>query len=156
MKIDGADGVDAALRRLGTLERRQIRAKGGAEARMAGIKERLARLLKPLKAEFKRLRGQLERWTLMHQEDLEKRTLRLEHGAVRVYKTPDAIVSDLTDEEIVTRLKKHGLLDCVRTKEEPDRVAMKDLTDAQLKQVGCMRESQDKFQWQLAGETEWR
>jgi phage host-nuclease inhibitor protein Gam len=156
MKINGVDGVDAALWRLATLERRQLRAKAGAEARMAAIKERLSRLLKPLKAEFKRLRGQLERWTLTHQDELQERTLRLTHGAVRLYKTPPAIVSDLSDEEIVARLRKHGLTDFIRVKEEPDRAAMRALDDADLAKVGCRRESRDEFQWQLAGETEWR
>jgi phage host-nuclease inhibitor protein Gam len=156
MKIEGTDGVDRALARLATLERRHQRAKDFEGGLLDKVRARVAKVVKPIKAEFKRLKGQLERWTFGHRDELDQKTLRGMHGAVRLYKTPDAIVSDLTDDEIVTLLKKHGHKDCVRTKEAPDRVAMKELTDAQLKQVGCTRDSQDEFQWQLAGETEWR
>ena len=156
MKIAGAEGVDHALHRLGTLVRRQDRCETVRDDLIGKVRERVNRLLRPIKAEIKRLRGQLERWTLTHQDYLQERTLSLTHGAVRLYKTPDAIASDLPDNEIVVRLKAGGHYDCVRIKEEPDRIAMKLLTDEELKQVGCRRESRDEFQWRLAGEAEWR
>jgi len=156
MKINGSDGVDAGLRRLGTLVRRQERVEHVRDDLLSKVRERVGRLLKPIKGEFKRLKTQLERWTLTHQGELQERTLRLTHGAVRLQKTPDAIVSDLTDDEIVERLEKRGLFDCVRPKKEPNLVAMKSLDDATLAKVGCRRESHDEFKWQLPGETEWR
>ena len=156
MKINGSDGVDAGLRRLGTLVRRQERVEGAREERLGKIKERINRLLKPIKGEFKRLRQQLERWTLTHPDELQERTLRLTHGAVRLYKTPGAIVSDLPEEEIVRLLKKHGYDDYVRVTEEVNRQALHELDEATLKKVGCRLSSEDEFQWQLAGETEWR
>lgn len=156
MKLMGWDAVDQALHRLATLERREVKAKGAAETRIGRIKARLGGILKPLRSEFKRLKAQIERWTFGHTDELQERTRRMAHGAVRLYKTPDAIVSDLTDDEVVERLEKRGLVDCVRQKKEPNRQAMKDLTDEQLKSVGCRRESHDEFQWQLDGETEWR
>jgi phage host-nuclease inhibitor protein Gam len=156
MKIEGTEGVDRGLARLATLERRHQRAKDFEAGLIDKVRARVAKVVKPIKAEFKRLKAQLERWTFGHRDELQEKTLRLTHGAVRLYKTPDAIVSDRTDDEIVELLKKHGHTDCIRKKEAPDRVAMKELSDEQLRKVGCTRDSQDEFQWQLAGETEWR
>jgi len=156
MKIDGADGVDRALARLASLEGRQKRAEAFREELVAKVKTRVARVLSPIKLEFRRLKEQLSRWTFRHQDSLEGRTLNLTHGAVMLRKTPDAIISDLTDDEIVLALERNGFEHMVRTKKEPDRVAMKELTDAQLKLVHCTRDSQDEFKWRFAGETEWR
>ena len=156
MKITSWDSIDTALARLGTLERRKLRAKGGADKRIAKIKDRLKAIFKPLDREFKSLRASLERWTFGHADDLQERTRRLGHGAVRLYKTPAKIVSDLSDETLVALLKRNGYVGYIRTVEEPNRQAMKDLTDEELAAIECRRESHDEFQWQLTGETEWR
>ncbi len=156
MKLGSWDAVDSALARLSTLERRKLRAKGGADKRMAKIKEALRAVVKPLDREFKRLREQLERWTFGHADELQERTRRGAHGAVRLYKTPPAIVSDLSDEDLVARMKAKGYIGYIRTVEEPNRAAMKDLTDEELETIQCRRESHDEFQWQLSGEETWR
>jgi phage host-nuclease inhibitor protein Gam len=156
MKITSWETVDQALARLATLERRDQRADGAAKARIQKIKEQLARVLKPLRRDFKRLTGQIEKWTFGHSDDLMERTRRLDHGAVRLYKTPGAIVSELSDEELVALMKTKGYVGYIRTVEEPNRVSMKDLTDEELAKIKCRRESHDEFQWQFAGETEWR
>jgi phage host-nuclease inhibitor protein Gam len=156
MKLTSWDTLDAALARLGTLERRKVKAKHGADGRMATIKERLKAVLKPLDRDFKRLVGQLERWTFGHPDDLQERTRRSEHGAVRLYKTPPAIVSDLSDEELIALMKRTGYVGHIRTKEEVNRETLKILTDEELAVIQCRRETHDEFQWQLAGETEWR
>jgi phage host-nuclease inhibitor protein Gam len=156
MKLTSWDTVDAALARLATLERRKLKAKFAGDRRMARIKERLKAIFKPLDRDWKRLLGQLERWTLTHQDDLKERTRRMAHGAVRLQKTPEAIVSDLTDDEIVARLEAAGLTECVRNVRSPNREKMHELTPEQLEQVGCRKDSRDLFKWQLAGETEWR
>jgi len=156
VKLTSWDSMDTALARLETLERRRLRAKGGADKRLAKIREALRAVIKPLDREFKRLREQLERWTFGHQADLQERTRRSAHGAVRLYRTPPAIVSDLTDEELIRQLREMGREDLIRPKYEVDREALSRLTDQQLGLLCCRRESRDEFQWQLAGETEWR
>lgn len=156
MKITSWDSVDAGLARLATLERRKLRAKGAAERRMAKVKERLKAICKPIDREWKRMLATLERWTLTHQDDLQERTLRLTHGAVRLQKTPEAIVSDLSDDEIVARLEAAGLTDCIRVVRTPNREQMHALTEAQLTAVGCRKDSKDLWKWQLAGEETWR
>lgn len=156
LRVTSWETADEALRRLAQTERRTLKAKGGADKRIERVKAQLKGVLKPLAADWKRLLGQLERYTVSHPDDLQERTRRLTHGTVRLYKTPDAIISDLTDDEVVALLKRHypGLY--VRTKEAPDRVAMKALSAADLALVGCRLDSHDEFQWQLPDETEWR
>jgi phage host-nuclease inhibitor protein Gam len=156
VKLTSWDTVDAALARLATLERRKVKAKFAGERRMARIKDRLKAIFKPLDRDFKRLLAQIEKWTFGHSDELQERTRRSAHGAVRLYKTPAAIVSDLTDEELIRQFRELGREDLIRTKREVDREALSRLTDQQLGMLCCRRESRDEFQWQLSGETEWR
>lgn len=156
MRITSWETADAALARLATLERREQRAEGAGKARMQKIRERLAGVLKPLRNEWKRLQNQLEKWTFGHADELRERTRVLAHGAVRLYKTPTAIVLDQDEEAVIKALKRRGLLGCIRVKEEVDKVALRELSDQLLADIGAHRESHDEFQYQLSGEAEWR
>ncbi|MDR2050633.1 MAG: host-nuclease inhibitor Gam family protein [Deltaproteobacteria bacterium] len=55
-----------------------------------------------------------------------------------------------TWEQVTQSLKEMGMLDFIRVKYEPDKDALKGLSDIELKRLGCKLVQEDKFFYELS------
>ncbi|MDA8085810.1 MAG: host-nuclease inhibitor Gam family protein [Nitrospiraceae bacterium] len=86
-----------------------------------------------------------------HRDDLgAKKSMALNFGTVSFRQSTKIMIRNV--KRTLVLLKDKGFAWCVRTKEEPDKDQMKDLSDEELKSVGASRKAEDVFGYEVAYE----
>jgi phage host-nuclease inhibitor protein Gam len=113
------------------------------------IKSDSAAKLKPLADQVKILGAQLKEFCDYHRQDFAHvKTKKLTHGSIGFRLSTSVSIPDPAF--TCTALRVMQLDHCIRTKVEPDKDAMKQLTLEQLAQCGAVLKSSDTFGYEIA------
>jgi len=142
--IKNLEDADRVLQELCALETEIERIDADGDGRIAKIKEEMAKTGKPLRERTKELTASLKAFADYHKGDLfkDRKSLELAFGVIGYRKTPPSISTSKTTTGL---LKKMGLTQYVRVREEPDKESMLSLDDETLAQVDAVRKSKDEF-----------
>lgn len=140
--------VDETLRQVAVLERKLTKLEGEQNAAIDKIKEQTAAQAEPLRVTLKALAGDLKDYAERNRtEFLEAKTRELTFGKVGFRLSTKLVIKNTAN--TLAALLALGLSACVRTKQEPDKEAMRDLTDDQLAAVGAARQKVDEFWFEV-------
>lgn len=142
-KLGSLDDVNLALRDIGLAEKELESIDNESNKRIAEIKTETARQGEKLRSRIQDLSAKIAAYAEYNKEELFKdgKTVELSFGKFGWRKTTKISVRKTTLE----LLKKMSLFSCIRTKEEPDKTAMAELTDEALLQVDACRKVTDDF-----------
>ena len=108
-------------------------------------KAKADKTITPLQTRYESLEEDIESWCKANKADFaKKRTLKLLHGEIS-YRVSKKIVLQAAAKVVLDSLKALGLTDYIRIKEEPDKDAMKAMSDIDLAKVGAARVPDDKI-----------
>lgn len=142
------EDVDAALREVGEITRE-------LQLREAALNESVDKLKEEAKADSASQVARKKELELAMKEFCE--TNRAEFAKVKTRKLTFGSVGFRLSTKIMIRrvaetlqaLKDLKLTGCIRVKEEPDKEAMKNLTDETLAEVGAARKTENAFGYEL-------
>lgn len=146
------EDADRVLKELCELETRIERVDADGDARIAKIKEEMAKNGKPLRERVKELTASLKAFSDYHKGEIfkDRKSLDRAFGVIGYRKSPPSIS---TSKNTVELLKKLGFHEYVRVREEADKEAMLAMDDDQLSQVEAVRKSREEFFVQPKRET---
>ncbi len=143
-KLATIEDVDLALKEIGLAEKELQSIDGKAAKEIAAIKERAAKEGEELRKQIQETSARIAAYAEYNRHELfkDKKSVELSFGLFGFRKSTRISVKKSTLE----LLKKLGFSGCVRLKEEPDKDAMANLTDEELRSVdACRRVSNDFF-----------
>ncbi|MDR0584600.1 MAG: host-nuclease inhibitor Gam family protein [Treponema sp.] len=142
-KIKTLVEANLALKEIGMLEHELAAIDAEGDKQIAEIKAAAAREGDGLRKRIVDLTASLGVYAEYNRDDLfrDRKSVDLVFGSLGFRQSTSIHVKKTTLE----LLKKLGLGNCVRLKEEPDKDAMKELPDDTLAQVDAVRKVEDKF-----------
>jgi phage host-nuclease inhibitor protein Gam len=142
-KIMSVDDANLVLKEIGLLEHELEKIDGAANKEIAAVKEKSAKQGEAIRGRIVTLSTLLNAYADYNRTELfrDKKTLELSFGSFG-YRQSTAISVRKTTLEL---LRKLGLNEYIRVKEEPDKEAMKALDDERLSQVDAVRKVKDTF-----------
>lgn len=142
-KLESLDDVNLALRDIGLAEKELEAIDNETNKQIAEIKTETAKKGEKLRLRIQDLSAKIAAFAEYNKADLFKdnKSVELSFGKFGWRKTTKISVKKTTLE----LLKKMNLFNCIRTKEEPDKNAMAELTDEALLQVDACRKVSDDF-----------
>lgn len=142
-KLATIEDVDLALKEIGLAEKELQTIDGKAAKEIAAIKERATKEGETLRKRIQDTAAKIAAYAEYNKGDLfkDRKSVELTFGIFGYRKSTSIRVKKTTLE----LLKKLGYTGCVRLKEEPDKEAMSNLTDDELKTVDACRRVTDDF-----------
>jgi phage host-nuclease inhibitor protein Gam len=143
-KIKDLDDANLALKEMGILERELEGIDAEAQKQCGAIKEKAAKEGEPIRDRILELSTALGAFTEYNKADIfpkDRKTIELTFGVIGFRQTTSIHVKKSTLE----LLQKLNLQRFIRVKEEPDKEAMRELTDEALAQVDAVRKVKDDF-----------
>jgi len=142
-KLESLEDVNLALRDIGLAEKELEAIDNEANKQIAEIKTETAKKGEKLRLRIQDLSAKIAAFAEYNKADLFKdnKSVELSFGKFGWRKTTKISVKKTTLE----LLRRMNLLKCIRTKEEPDKNAMAELTDEELLQVDAVRKVSDDF-----------
>lgn len=142
-KLSSLEDVDATLREIGVLEQELAKIDLAADKRIAEIKEKAASDGEEKRKRIAELSSMIGAYAQYNRSDLfkENKTVELSAGKFGFRKS----TSITCKKTCVLMLKKFGLTEYIRIKEEPNKDLMANLDDEQLRQVDAARRVKDEF-----------
>lgn len=142
-KLETLDDVNMALRDIGLAERELYQIDTEANKKIAEIKTAAAEKGEPLRKRITELSAKIQAYSDYNKDELfkDKKTVELSFGCFG-YRKSTRISVKKTTLELLRRL---GLVNCIRIKEEPDKEALAQLDDEALKEVDACRKTSDDF-----------
>lgn len=120
------DEVNEAMRRLGELSIEKQKAEGEATIQINEIKAHAEAVANVIQEEIKKIEKDIERYAKENKEAFAKtRNKKLNFGRIS-FKATKSVSCPFT-ESAIKILKQFGLDNCIRTKEELDKEAIKEL-----------------------------
>lgn len=143
-QLNSWEDVDGALQKIGIINRALTEMETGQNARIDGIKKEIKEAAKPLQEQKAGLEGAIKEFCECNRmEFLKVKTKVLTFGEVGFRLSTKIIIKRVA--ETLQSLKDYGHNLCIRIIEEPDKEAMKKLTDEQLAEVGASRKTDNTF-----------
>jgi phage host-nuclease inhibitor protein Gam len=144
LSIKNLDGANQALRSMGLLEANMDELSAAAEKKISAIQAAFDTELSPLQDQYKKLTDALEKYAVQNRDSLfaGAKTQKLLDGDFGFLRHPDSIT---VSENTASLLASFGLDRFIRTKIEPDKKAMLNLSEETLKKVGAIREQRESF-----------
>lgn len=142
-KLESVEDVNAALRDIGLAERELSAIDSAANEKIAAIKTDAAKNGEPLRKMIAELSAKIQAFADYNREELfrDRKTVELSFGSFGYRKSTRISVRKTT----VGLLRRLGLVNCIRVKEEADKDAMGSLDDEVLAQVDAVRKVSDDF-----------
>lgn len=142
-KISSLEEADLILKELGISERELEKIDADAQKKIGDIKADAVNKGEPLRKKMTELSTLLGAYAQYNQDELfkDKKTVELTFGCFGYRKSTSISVKKGT----LDLLKKLGLGQFIRTKEEPDKDKMSDLDDETLAQVEAVRKIKNDF-----------
>lgn len=142
------DDVDATLRKIGELDRDIALEESATNAAIDTLKQELKDAVEPMLLQKAALERHLKEFAESRRSDFaETRTRELMFGSVGFRRSTGIVMKRVGD--TLAALKALGLTKCIRTKEEPDREAMRELDGETLANVGAALQTKDAFGYEI-------
>lgn len=126
ISIRSWEDTDKALARMGALQAKIAKAEEEYNKRIAG-----------LHSESEELKAAIGGFALGHESDFTRRTKELVSGTIKLRTTTVLDIPYPT--ETLKKLKRRGMIEAIRVKENIHKPALKNLPDANLAQLGVSR-----------------
>lgn len=142
-KINSLEEADLILKEIGLAEREIEAIDAGAQKKIAEIKEHTVKQGEGLRKKITELSSLLGAYAEYNKDDFfkDKKTVELTFGCFGYRKSTSIHVKKTT----LDLLKKLGMLQFIRVKEEPDKDKLAELKDEDLVQVDAVRKTKDDF-----------
>jgi len=153
--IETRDDADAALREMAELERKIAERQTAVNDRVAALKLDLVEKCGPLAKVLKGWAKALEKWATKNKDKEfpeESKTLELNFGKIFFRWTPWRIEYDVSEETVIERLRARKMESCIRVVTTINKEALEAYDDDVLKKLGCRRERDDKFHYEVKAE----
>lgn len=148
-QLKSFQAVDGALLQMSDLNRAIELEKSACNELVDQIKEDCKQRIKPLADEMKALELSIKEFCDSRKDEFSAvKTKRLVHGSVGYRLSTTVTITDpaFTLEQLRTR----GLTQCIRVKEECDKDAIKQLTLAEIAEIGANLNTRNTFGYELA------
>lgn len=140
--------VDNALAEIGKCDREMTLLEAGANEHIDIIKSTLKKSVAPFAEKKASLELAIKDFCEVNRAEFAKvKTRELPFGSVGYRLSTKIMIKRVA--ETIQALKDMQLVFCVRTKEEPDKEAMKGLTDEILAEVGASRKTENVFGYEV-------
>lgn len=140
--------VDDTLRQIAVLERKLVKLESEQNATIDKIKAQTSEQAEPIRATLKTLGADLKDYAERNRtEFLDQKTRALNFGKVGFRLSTKLVIKNVAN--TLSALLALGLNACVRTRQEPDKEAMRELSDDQLAAVGAARQKVDEFWFEV-------
>ena len=150
------DQVEAALFRLGEIEREKTGIKTEGDNNIAAIREMYREAARPLDLEARGLRADLKRTATNRLRTWEKtgrRSAEYHHGRLGFRRSNSIEIPD-DEAAFIARLDQAGMGVCVKTYKKPDLEQLDTYDDDTLRSVGAERVTKDRFYAEPAKRTD--
>lgn len=142
------DDVDTCLREIGTIDRELGILEAGQNEQIDRIKTETKAAAQPLQDKKSGLELAIKEFCEANRIEFAKvKTKTLTFGSVGFRLTTRIIIKRVA--ETLQALKDLSLAQCIRIKEEPDKEAMKNLSDELLAEVGAGRKTENVFGYEI-------
>lgn len=142
------DDVDQCLAEIGGIDRELGLIEAGQQESIDQIKAVTKAAAEPLQARKAALEALIQQYAEAHRAEFAKtKTKALTFGSVGFRLSTRVVIKRVAD--TLQALKDLGLAACVRTKEEPDKEAMKNLPLETLAAVGASLKTDDAFGYEI-------
>lgn len=142
------DDVDNALKEIGGIDRELGLLESGQNEKIDQVKEQTKAQAAPLQARKQGLELAVKAYCEGQKSEFTKvKTRELTFGAVGYRLTTKIVIKRIA--ETIQALKDRTLINCIRTKEKPDKEAMKALSDETLAEVGASKKVENTFGYTL-------
>ncbi|MBI5815924.1 MAG: host-nuclease inhibitor Gam family protein [Nitrospinae bacterium] len=150
---EGIFNPDKALKEIGKLDRRIIKAQTALDEKIARLREEATAMAGPLIEEKKRIEAELESYCVENKKRLfhGARNAALLFGVVGFKKTPGKMEGP-KDEALIARLKavvKKGWTKYVKVRVSPNKDTIKTLPVETLKELGVKIVREDRFYYEV-------
>jgi len=140
--------VDICLQEIGGIDRQLAVLEAGQNARIDEVKEQTKNAAQPLLDKKTGLELAIKDYCEANRAEFAKvKTKELTFGSVGFRLSTRILIKRVA--ETLQALKDLSLTNCIRTKEEPDKEAMKALTDETLAEVGAGRKTENIFGYEI-------
>ena len=142
-KIESLEDVNLALRDIGLAEHELEAIDAQAHKKIAEIKTEAAKKGEELRKRIAETSSRIQAYAEYNRDELfrDRKTVDLSFGSIGYRKSTKISVKKTTLE----LLRRMGLTNCIRVKEEPDKEALASLDDDALLQVDAVRKVTDDF-----------
>lgn len=142
------DDVDQCLAEIGEIDRELGLIEAGQQEAIDKIKAATKATAEPLQAKKAGLEAQIQQYAEANRGEFAKvKTRVLTFGAVGFRLSTKVVIKRVAD--TLQALKDLGLKACIRTKEEVDKEAMKNLPLETLAAVGATLKTEDAFGYEI-------
>jgi phage host-nuclease inhibitor protein Gam len=143
-KIKTLEEANLVLKEIGMLEHELDAIDAECDKQIAQVKEDAAKQGDGLRKRILDLTATLGLYAQYNRDELfrDRKSIDLPFGKIGFRQSTSIRINTKTTLEL---LRKLGLKDCIRIKEEPDKEAMGELEDEVLAQVDAVRKVEDKF-----------
>ena len=151
--IKSLEEADSTLARIAGLKRHIGLVEASMNEQVDAIKLQAANDAEPHKQQVAALEQSLVRFADYHKTELftVKKSRDLTFGCLGFRQSSKLkLIKKMTWERVLQMLRDLNLKHCIRTKEEPDKEALKGLKPEQLQNLGCKVEQEDTFYYELA------
>jgi len=137
--------VDTALREIAECEISLNEVDGNMNIAINDAKEIAAKLAKPMQTRIKTLQVLVKAFVETNKADISGKTKVLNFGKVGFRQTSRVSVPTKQIDAIIENLRKHGMGDCIVTKETINKEVLEKYPDNEIIKVGASRKIDDKF-----------
>ena len=155
IEITSRDDADRALKLMGEIEALISDAETRYNELIDKVKEEMVEECGPVKKTLKKWVRALEKWTTKNKArefPEDSKTLELNFGKIFFKWTPWRIEFDVAEETVIERLRARKMESCIRVVASVNREALEAYDDEVLKKLGCRRERDDKFHYEVKKE----
>lgn len=143
--------VDAVLRRIGEIDRDLALAQAATDEAIDKVKQAHKEAAEPLHSIKASLELQLKEFAEARRIDFQDvRSRELTFGSIGFRRSTSVVIKKAGD--TLSALLALGLTHCVRTKQEPDKEAMRELSTETLASVGAALKVTDAFGYEIKRE----
>jgi len=142
--LNSFDEVDVCLKEIGQVDRELGLIEAWQNEQIDLIKAQAKEQIKPLAGKKTGLEMAIKEYCTANRVEFDKlQTKALTFGEVGFRKSTKIAIKSIAN--TLQLLKDFALTGCIRIKEEPDKEAMKNLTDEQLADVGAAKKIESVF-----------
>ena len=142
--LNSFDEVDTCLMEIGKIVRELLLLEASQNEQIEKVREQTKLAARPLQDKKAGLEMAIKEYCTANKiEFVKSQTRALTFGDVGFRKSTKIAIKNIA--ATLQLLKDFAFSKCVRTKEEPDKEAMKELTDEQLADVGAARKVESIF-----------
>jgi len=139
------DDVDICLREIAECEISLNDIDGNMNIAINEAKEKASKLAKPIQARIETLEKLIKSFVQENKSDIQGKSKVLNFGKVGFRQSSKVSIPTKQIETILKNLRKHGMSDCISTKETINKEVLEKYPDKDIVKIGASRKVKDNF-----------